>query len=229
MTAQLSVSSFLLVHSPLVGPTTWFWVAEELRRLGHDVIVPSLTDCAVSGEWQTCVDTVVGSAPADPAVLVAHSGAGPLVPAIASRLEPPPLHLVLVDAPLPPDSGEVALVPDEFLPSLRDLARGGVLPKWSEWFGPSTMETLVPDPHRRAAVEAELAVLPVSFFERRVLVPATWTETKATFILLSELYKPDAARARAWGWAVVEIPGGHLDIVTDPTKLADTLAVLGGD
>ncbi len=190
-------------------------------------MVPSLTEAAVSGDWQTCVDTVVGSAPGDEAVLVGHSGAGPLMPAIASRMDPPPVRVVFVDAAVPPESGEVALVPDEFLPSLKALARGGLLPKWSEWFGSGTMETLVPDPDRRGAVVAELSEFPVSFFESRVPVPASWAQTKGTFILLSEPYRSDAARALSRGWTVVEIPGGHLDIVTKPTELADTLFDLG--
>lgn len=33
-----------LVHSPLVGPSTWHATAEQLRELGHDVVTPSLLE-----------------------------------------------------------------------------------------------------------------------------------------------------------------------------------------
>ena len=38
---------FVLLHSPLVGPATWRWVAEALRASGHHVAVPDLRRAAV--------------------------------------------------------------------------------------------------------------------------------------------------------------------------------------
>ena len=56
---------------------------------------------------------------------------------------------VFVDAGLPTDG------PDPFLDRLRDIAEDGLLPPWSTWFGPDVMATLVPDPTRRAEIEAD--------------------------------------------------------------------------
>ena len=36
------MTSFVLVHSPSVGPATWAGVAGRLRESGHGVVVPSL-------------------------------------------------------------------------------------------------------------------------------------------------------------------------------------------
>jgi hypothetical protein len=222
-------ASFVLVHSPLVGPVTWSWVADELRRRGHYVVVPSLTRAAVSGGCQACVQTVVRHAHIDEAaILVGHSGAGPLLPAIAREMHPPARRLVFVDAAVPPIEGAAALLLEQLLDSLAGLARDGVLPKWSEWFGPGATEALVPDDERRAAIVADLPELPLSYFHGRVHMPADWSSADCVYIRLSDPYRADAAEATSRGWPVVELPGGHLDIVTRPGEIADALVEVAG-
>jgi hypothetical protein len=216
--------AFVLVHSPLVGPVTWSWVAKELHRRGHRVAVPSVRDPAVSGGWRGFVRAAVQEAQlGEHGVLVGHSGAGPLLPVIASQLDPSPARLVFVDAAVPPVSGEAPLVPEEFHDSLRSLAPDGRLPKWSEWFGPGTMEELVPDPDQRAAVIAELPEVSMSYFDDRVPMPGGWSSTDGAYILLTEPYRSDATEAASRGWLVIELPGAHLDIVTRPAEVADAL------
>jgi hypothetical protein len=218
------MTSFVLVHSPLVGPLTWSWVADELHRRGHRVVVPSLKHAAVSGGWSACVGAVVQEVPTDePAVLVGHSGAGPLLPVIADRIRPSPAPIVFVDAGVPPLLGDAPLVPDEFGDFLTALARDGVLPKWSEWFGSGTTEALVPDRDRRAAVVADLPELSLSYFEGRVPMPRGWSGAAGAYILLSDPYRPDAAEAASRGWPVIELAGAHLDIVTRPAEVTDVL------
>lgn len=218
----VAVSSFVLVHSPLVGPTTWSWVAKELGKYGHHAVVPSLLGAAASGSWEACVDAVVAAAPPRvPHVLVGHSGAGPLLPIIATQVSAS--RLVFVDASLPPTDGESALVPEQFLGTLTALAQGGLLPPWSEWFEPGTMETLIPDPVRRHAILAELPRLPLSYFQGRVPMPDGWAAAPCTYVLLSEAYRHEAEQAAARGWPVIEIPGSHMDVVSQPLPLAAAL------
>ena len=224
------MASFLLVHSPLVGPATWSWVAAELRRHGHDAAVPSLLDAATSGRWEDCVDAAVAAAPTGKRLAVAgHSAAGSLLPAIAGRLDPNPSLLVFVDSVLPPPRGEALLVPEQFRDALSALARDGVLPPWDEWFEPGTMERLVPDAGRRDVVRRELPSVPLSCFGRPVPVPAGWTGTPCGYVLLSELYRNEAVEARSRGWPVVELLGAHLDLVARPAEVAAALATLAGD
>ena len=42
------MAGFVLLRSPLVGPSTWKWVAEELRNLGNDVDVPVISPSSTS-------------------------------------------------------------------------------------------------------------------------------------------------------------------------------------
>ena len=217
---------FVLVHSPLVGPATWSWVAEELRGRRCEAVVPSLVEGASAGDWERCVDVVVRCAPPGEVVLVGHSGAGPLLPAIAGRIEPRPGRLVFVDAPVPPPGGDVALAPEAVLPSLGWLARDDVLPRWSEWFGPGAMESLVPDADRRAVVADELVEIPLSYFSGWVPLPEGWDAGNAAFVLMSEPYRDDAREAALRGWAIHELPYGHLGIVNRPREMADVLVEL---
>jgi hypothetical protein len=92
---------FLLVHSPLVGPTTWRWVAAALSAAGHGAVVPDLRSSAVTGRPRSFVGEAVSSTPSDwsKPVVVGHSGAGFLLPSIVERLDA--VHAVFVDAGLP--------------------------------------------------------------------------------------------------------------------------------
>jgi hypothetical protein len=83
------VTRFVLVHSPLVGASSWQLVAARLRGDGSDVIVPSLAGLASAPppRWRFAVDAVAGAVRGSAAVvLVGHSGAGPLLPAIVGGL-----------------------------------------------------------------------------------------------------------------------------------------------
>src|SRR5258708_22948455 len=73
----------LLVHSPLVGWATWDLVAADLAGDGYDLGVPDLTGTVMAGP-PYCLrqaQLIARSAPGQPAILIGHSGAGPLLAA----------------------------------------------------------------------------------------------------------------------------------------------------
>ena len=215
------MTAFVLVHSPVTGPSTWRWVAAELTARGHQVFVPAVSAVSSWLEFADAVADQVG--PPERAVLVGHSGAGPLLPQISARVGAG--TLIFVDADIPPDVDEADLMPAEILTGLRAMAVDGLLPPWSEWFGPEVMGELVPDAERRAVVASELPRLPLSYYEARVPAPAGWNAAAGGYILLSaEAYGGQAEAAAARGWPVVELRGGHLDIVTRPEPIAAAIA-----
>lgn len=215
----------VLMHSPLVGPVTWSWVAEELCRRGHQAVVPSIVAGAISGRWQDCVRIAAEAAQTDHrAVLVGHSGAGALLPLIAAQMRTPPARLVFVDAGVPPASGEALLIPDAFLDHLRALAHGGQLPPWCDWFEPEVIEGLISDTKRRNAVVADLPKVALSYFDAPISMPDGWSTAAAgAYVLLSEIYRPDAIEAATRGWPVIEMLGKHLDLVERPAEVANAL------
>ncbi len=144
---------FVLVHSPFLGPSTWEWVARELQQSGRSALVPSVGGVADEPyrPWRDVWDTV-DAHPAHVArmvVLVGHSGAGSLLPAIAEFSPGRVAAIAFVDAFLPPASGTTRLVPVQFVADLSRLATGDLLPPWSTWFGEEAMRDLVPDASRR--------------------------------------------------------------------------------
>lgn len=215
---------FVLVHSPLVGPATWRWCAEALSTAGHETVVPDLRAAAASGHPDAVISTTAAAIPRDwaAAVIVGHSGAGSLLPAVAAKLGRRTARMVFVDAGLPPCEGRV-MPSAAFLERLRALAVGGDLPKWSTWWGDGVMESLVRARHRRIDLEAEMVEIPLAFFESAFGVPAGWCDTAAAFLLLSESYRADAERARTLGWPMIERLGNHLDIVNEAEAIAGSI------
>jgi len=214
---------FVLVHSPVTGPATWRWVAAELAARGHEVSVPAV---AAVRHWQEFAGAVAAQVDAEGAVLVGHSGAGLLLPQIAARV--PAAGLVFVDSDVPPEEDHAELMPAVYLEPLRGLAVEGMLPRWSDWFGPDAMRELLPDDAKRAIVSAELPRLPLSYFETRVPVPPGWMQLRCGYVLLSEAYEKSAAAAAARGWPVERRMGAHLDLVTRPEEVASAILLAGG-
>lgn len=221
----------VLLHSPLVGPATWAPAARELRRLGETALVPAVRRWATgpNPSWRTWVDEAaaeVEGVARVPLVLVGHSGAGPLLPILAARLPGCAAALIFVDADLPPESGPVPIAPPRFLAMLRTLAADGVLPPWSEWWGPDAMATLVPDAAVRRAIERELPRLPLSYFEDSAPVPAGWSATPWAYFLFSDVHESTRAAAASRGMPTAEVLGGHLAMAVRPREVAAALVQL---
>ncbi len=222
---------FVLIHSPLVGPSTWMPVARELERRGRQVVVPSLLGAATAPppQWRYCIDAVraATSTLSNQIVLVGHSGGGLLLPAIRGAVTTAVSRLIFVDSGVPASSGETPLVPPPLLAHLRTLAVDGTLPPWSAWWGDEAMRELVPDQAARAALERELPSLPLSYFEESVPSPAGWDRVPCAYLLLSDAYRDAASDARAREWRVEEITGAqHLHLVVAPATVADVLIQL---
>jgi len=214
----------VLLHSPLVGPATWRAVAPLLQARGHDVAVPDLMPImAEDGPYYPALAEAAAAAITDPAVLVVHSGAGSLVPAIAS-LEAV-RSAVFVDALLPhPGESWFGGVPGQLCARLRGLAKDGKLPPWHAWWPKGAMERLLPDRTAGAAFLAEQTELPVGYFEEPA--PEIPLTTPSAYLQLSEAYTPDADAAESAEWPVLRLNLNHLGMLTHPQPVADAILLL---
>jgi len=191
------MTSFVLVPSPFVGPATWTPTADELRRRGHDV----------------------RDAPSADAVLVGHSGAGPLLPSLG-----PATQYLFVDAALPhPGRSRFDVLGPDVETHLRAIGDGESVPPWSEWFGPGVLDALVPDAAVRRAIAAELHRIPLSLLTEPLPTVAGWPDAPCAYLQLSAAYDVEAAEARAMGWPVEVLDGQHLDTAARPVPVADAI------
>ncbi|OZM79854.1 alpha/beta hydrolase [Pseudonocardia sp. MH-G8] len=225
----MAAPPLVLVHSPLVGPSTWQAVASEFRSRGRTVCVPSLVGAVDDGPpfYQGFAERVHACMPVERAggvVLAVHSGAGPLVPSV---LQAAPVEIgavVFVDATLPhPGRAWFDSVPTEMAGELRSLASGGILPPWQEWFEPAVLRELLPDAGSRAAFVAEVPRLPVDYFAEVAPNVPRWEGTRAGYLRLSEPYEGAAEEAARRGWPVRRYRGRHLSPVVEPAEVADAI------
>jgi len=218
------MASFLLLHSPVVGPTTWKWVSEELWGMGHEAEILVISPSATFRGWEAVVTEVVSQvSDKEDAVFVAHSGAGPLLPTIVDRCNARGSSMVFVDAGIPAMTSATPLMPEDLLQQLSAIAVDGLLPPWSQWFGRDMMASLVPDSKKRELIELELPRIPLSYFYGSIPPLRKWPADRSGYVLLSDAYVDDAEEARRRGWPVAELPGEHLDLVARAPAVAEAV------
>jgi hypothetical protein len=221
----------LLVHSPLVGPATWALVAADLAGRGCEVSVPDLTGTVMAGP-PYCLrqaEVIARTASGQPAILIGHSGAGPLL-AAAGALIGQVLGYIFADAGLPvPGQTWMQTAPPELAARLREMAdEQGWLPPWPQWWGDETMAGLIPDPAARRHFAADCPQLPLAMFEEVHPPTPQWPDAPAAYLQLSEAYQDQAAAARELGWPVAERMSHHLAPLTHPGMVAESLHELLG-
>lgn len=146
------------------------------------------------------VADAIADAGGEGVVLVGHSGAGALLPAVADATPATVTAAVYVDALLPqPGASLFDTLPDEIRGQLLGLARDGRLPPWHEWFPPGTVEELLPDPQLRTRFCAELPGLPLAYFEEPTPAPAGAAPPPGGYLQLSDAYADTAQRAERNG------------------------------
>lgn len=224
-------ANFVLLHSPLVGPLTWRAVAALLEARGCAVDVTAwprmshIRSPLYAGLADALAMTLGGLEA--PQILVAHSGAGALIPEVAKRFFAPVAGVIYVDAILPhPGRAWFDTAPEPLRTQLRAGAPLGELPKWDEWWPPGALARLLPDPEQREALIAELEPLPLSYFEE----PAPLTEWKGptAYLQLSGAYDDEGEFAVRQGWPVVRLPLHHLAMLTHAEAVADAIHGLAG-
>lgn len=224
-------SRLILVHSPLVGPASWDPVAVDLAGRGYEVSIPDLTGTVMAGPpyCSPQAEVIARAASGRPAILVGHSGAGPLLAAAGALIGQVGGYL-FADAGLPiPGQTWMQTVSPELAKQVREMADDqGWLPPWPQWWGEEELAGLIPDPGARRRFADGCPRLPLAMFEEAHPPVPRWPEAPAGYLLLSEAYQDEAARARELGWPVTEWASHHLALLTEPGLVAGALHDLLG-
>ena len=223
--------TMMLLHSPLVGVESWGELAAALERAGAEAMaVPVAGDERApfaEGYVRGAVDGVLEAAPAGPVVLVGHSGSGPLLGAIGSRLRGrrrPVAGYLFCDAGLPRAGASrldlLAAEDPAMAAAFRtELERGGRFPEW----GDAELAPLVPDPGARAALLGSLRPRGLEFFTEPLPATAGWPDAPCGYLRLSGAYEPWTEEATARGWPVATLDAGHFHPLVDPDGVAAAL------
>jgi hypothetical protein len=225
--------AILLAHSPLLSAgSTW---GDLPGRLAEPVLVPDVscddTPPYVASYIAGLLTQVRPKWPiGEPVTVIAHSGAGPILPAMIAALtaaKSPVVEAVFLDAGLPTSClqglpaqpSRLSLLDAEnqdVAAQLRaHLARGGRFPNWTA----DDLAGIVPDPR---ALVAGMRPRGADFFAEPL--PDGPLRVRAGYVQLSETYRPYADRAAELGWPVARAADlHHFAPLTDPDTVVGLL------
>lgn len=228
---------FVLVHGMWHGSWCWKKVTPLLRAAGHEVNTPTLTGVGERAhlryadiDMNTHIQDVVNVLDYEDlreVVLVGHSLAGFMAPAVAERAPERLAHVIDLDGPLPVDGKAFKdLLPDyweDFRRRGREAGDEGWAPPVLEWtFGVTGADL--------QWLQAKLTPHPLRTWE----TPLHFTNPAAraiprTFIactegpLSAEELALEIEKHAALGWGYRAIPTGHDAMITAPDALTKTL------
>jgi pimeloyl-ACP methyl ester carboxylesterase len=236
------MTTYVLVPGFWLGAWAWDAVAAELRVAGHEVHPVELGHDPDATAESHVDDVLAVLEKAGPAVLVGHSGGGPVCVAAAERARARVTHLVFVDTgPLPDGVAQIDFNPPE--------AQGWIRARIAEHDGAQPMPTRTEfarlgtsaagldeetfaELHARAYAEPAGVILagarrgtPDPTLPKTV-VACSFTEAQARELVGAGV--PAFAEMAGPEWSFVELPTGHWPMVSEPAALARLLAGLGG-
>jgi hypothetical protein len=226
----------VLLHSPLVGVESWGTLPDALRRGGVPALAVRIERddrppyARRYAEQAAAAVLAAVPEPVRPPVLAGHSGAGPLLPAVAAALRArgrPAGGYLFCDAGLPRQGATRLDLLAEEDPAMAagfrgELEAGARFPGWSD----RDLEPLVPDPAARAALVACLRPRGLDFFTEPLPPAAGWPDAPCGYLRLSAAYDAWLQRARALGWPTASLDAGHFHALVDPDGLAAALLAL---
>lgn len=222
--------TFVLIHSPLVGPLTWELVRHELARRGVEAVTPAVTDRPTSALpfWKQHAESAASQLSAIPQsrsiVWVAHSGAGPLLPVIRHLLPNPLSAYMFIDAGIPHNGFSrldlLGLESQTWAEQFHQtLLQGARFPTWSS----DDLRAIIPDDELRRKMIAEINPRALPFFTESIPVFAGWPDGPCAYIQLSAPYDSNARQARQLGWLVQVLSAGHFHMLVDPSAMAEVI------
>ncbi|MGN6523658.1 MAG: hypothetical protein ACTHMZ_10740 [Actinomycetes bacterium] len=229
------MSDIVLLHSPLTTAAVWGPLPAALLARGHAVVAPDVTEDArppFAVRYVAAARRAFGEgASRVPVILVAHSGAGPLLPLLAATARAahrPIARYVFLDAglPRPKPGSRLDLMHDEdedFAHHLADeLASGARFPTWSADDLAGELGGKLP-PEAAAAVAASLQPRGREFFEETLPGYSDWPDAPVTYVRLSGAYDVAARVAEHRGWEVRRLDLGHFGWWVAPETVAAAL------
>ncbi len=222
--------SFLLVHSPLLGPSSLSRLAAEAERRGVKAASPDLRRAVIGAPPRVdrLVQAVVGSSGAleERVTVVGHSGAGAFLPEIGRVLGDRLNGLLFIDAVVPPRSG-AHRTSSRVERLLDENTTAGLLAPWLDWWPRETVRALLPDVADEAALRHDSPQVPRALYDEVVPVPEDWSDWNCGYVRLGPVYDVEFVEAGERGWRRVSIAANHLAVFTTPDQVMDAIELVG--
>jgi hypothetical protein len=222
--------TYVLIHSPLVGPLTWQLIHEEMEKRSVESIVPTLSDFPISTRpyWQQHAESLAKSLSLTPQnrriILVAHSGAGPLLPIMRQSIVHSIEAYVFVDAGIPRNAASridlMRLEDPEWADQFhQSLLLGERFPNWND----DDLKEVIPNAALRRKMIAEINPRSLAFFTEPIPVFANWPDAPCAYIKFSTSYDWDFRQAKQARWLVREVNAGHFHMLVDPSGVTNLI------
>lgn len=218
---------FLLINSPLVTPVTWLALVPFLKARGHDVSVVPIDNrknpsqsFAVHHLQQVNELLYEGRHDLADTIVIAHSGAGPILASFYSKNL---AGYVMLDAifPVHGKSRFELFDSQEAVEAFKQAAiqNDGNLPiRLLRSFGKT-----ITDKQMQADFESPLKDVPISLYEEPMNVRVTWPEHPGLYIQWTDAYRFDLERARQRGFNVRHLPGSHFEMLNAPEAVGESI------
>ena len=220
---------FALVHSPFLDPQSWDGVSSALDRQGERSLLLDLRAAfRVNSDYYRTAGRIAAEQLRKPVTVVAHSGAGALVPQIVRSSEGRVEAVIFIDALLPhPTRSWFDTAPAALAAHIRASARHRRAPPWPRWLPKEALAQLLPDIATREALIASAPAIPLAYLEESAPDSSEWPLPSACgYLQLSSGYDAEADRARALGWPVERFNGHHLSMMTEPNLVAAAIVAM---
>jgi len=213
----------LVLPSPFLGPAPYEPVVAALSSLGYAASVAPSPAAPVAADlvaaWSGLAERV------GDVVLVPHSNAGYLAPAVSAAAAGVPV--VFVDAALPLAPDVTRLAPPGLRTQLAALAGpDGRLPRWTRWWPREDVAAVLPDAWFER-LDAVLPEVPFAYVDGEVPVPAGWAAGRCAYLAFGSTYADELDVAVRQGWPHLRMEdAGHLHLLLDPHGTAAAVADL---
>ena len=219
------MATFVIVHGMWSGGWYFQPLARLLRAAGHEVYTPTLTGIGERehlGSPDTNLDThvqdivnVLEYEDLRDVILVGFSYGGVVVTGVAERVPERISQLVYLDAWVPRDGESVFDLIPEQAPVFEEIARS----QGDGWRIPRDPPSPRRTPHPLASLKQPLSVSS----EAAARLPRTYVLFSRNDLYHAPVMARIAARGRAEGWRVLDLPAGHDAPETHPAELTEIL------
>jgi pimeloyl-ACP methyl ester carboxylesterase len=229
-----TLTTLALVHGAFCNASTWDDLVPHLERRGHSVVAMDLPCEDAAAGCRRYAEAVVAALAIhqEPVVVVGHSLGGLTIPLVAATRPIARMVFLAAFIPRPGQAFREQFATEEGMFPPSDESTWPVTDEETglmSWPAERVIPALLTDVPAAAAEAAAAKLRRQSATPHGEICPLTsWPSVPSSYILCLEDSQVGAAWARRaakvrLGTAAIELPGGHMPMISRPAELAEAL------